>query len=266
MLDEVDGFVRTMEGTARRAQLLYDALAESPPAAVEERLGQLDPKDATKAELVTALTNQLKVQRKMERQLQGFYDEMEKILIELDTVRGQPRVGVGVHRRREPAAARGRRARAARGGRRAGGGDERGVRAAVGMSETAERLREAIEAFGRGETVDPKFLAPGFELHQASSIIDTAGVFRGPGGLRESLGELHESFEDLTFEPERFIEAPGGEVVVLVHARGRGRGSGLEIDNHIAWVWTFRDGQAVRMVVYEEQADALAAVGLPSDS
>ena len=88
VLDEVDGFVRTMEGTARRAQLLYDALAESPPAAVEERLGQLDPKDATKTELVNALTNQLTVQRRMERQLQGFYDEMEKILIELDTVRG----------------------------------------------------------------------------------------------------------------------------------------------------------------------------------
>ena len=88
VLDEVDGFVRTMEGTARRAQLLYDALAESPPAAVEERLGQLDPGDATKTELIAALTNQLKVQRKMEGQLQGFYDEMEKILIELDTVRG----------------------------------------------------------------------------------------------------------------------------------------------------------------------------------
>ena len=53
-----------------------------------------------------------------------------------------------------------------------------------------------------------------------------------------------------------------GEVVVLIHARGRGRGSGVEIDNHIAWVWTFRGGQATRLVVYEEQSDALAAVGL----
>ncbi len=88
VLGEVDGFVRTMEGTARRAQLLYDALAESPPAAVEQRLGQLDPNDPSKAELVAALTGQLKVQRRMEGQLQSFYDEMEKILVELDTVRG----------------------------------------------------------------------------------------------------------------------------------------------------------------------------------
>jgi ketosteroid isomerase-like protein len=66
------------------------------------------------------------------------------------------------------------------------------------------------------------------------------------------------------FEPERFLEAPGGEIVVLVHAQGRGRASGMQIDNHIAWVWTFRDEQLVRMVVYEEPGDALEAVGLQS--
>ena len=49
---------------------------------------------------------------------------------------------------------------------------------------------------------------------------------------------------------------------MLVHARARGRGSGVEIDNHIAWVCTFRDEQVVRMVVYEEPGAALEAVGL----
>jgi ketosteroid isomerase-like protein len=131
------------------------------------------------------------------------------------------------------------------------------------MSETpADRLRAAIEAFGRGEEAGSEILAPDFELHQASSIIDTAGVFRGRGAIRDSMREIHGSFENVRFEPEGVLEAPGGEVVVLIHTTGRGRGSGLEIDNHIAWVWTFRDGKAVRMVVYEEQADALAAVGL----
>ncbi len=81
--------------------------------------------------------------------------------------------------------------------------------------------------------------------------------------MRESLRELEGSFDELTFEPERYLQAPGGEVVVLIHARGRGRGSGLTIDNHIAWVWSFRDGQAVRLVVYEDPAEALEAVGLP---
>jgi ketosteroid isomerase-like protein len=36
----------------------------------------------------------------------------------------------------------------------------------------------------------------------------------------------------------------------------------MEIDNHIAWVWTFRGEKAVRLVVYEDPGDAVEAVGL----
>lgn len=89
VLDEVERFVRAMEGTARRAQLLYEALAESPPAGVEARLAELTrANDPARRELVEALTGQLKVGYRMEGQLQSFYDQMEKILVELDTVRG----------------------------------------------------------------------------------------------------------------------------------------------------------------------------------
>jgi ketosteroid isomerase-like protein len=130
-------------------------------------------------------------------------------------------------------------------------------------SELIDRLRIGLDTFNRtGEAPIEGFLAPEFELHQASSIVDTAGVFHGPNAFRESLGELSESFDQLTFEAERFLEAPGGEIVILVHTRGRGRISGMELDNHIAWVWTFRDEKAVRLVVYEEPGDALEAVGL----
>ena len=36
----------------------------------------------------------------------------------------------------------------------------------------------------------------------------------------------------------------------------------MEIDNRIEWVFTFRNGKAVRLVVYEEPSEALEAVGL----
>jgi ketosteroid isomerase-like protein len=130
--------------------------------------------------------------------------------------------------------------------------------------ERIDRLRAGYAALNRGETGDQvDLLAPDFELHQASSIVDTAGVFQGARGIRDVMRELEESFEELSFEPEEFIEAPNGEVVVLVRVRGRGRGSGVVIDNRIAHVWTFRDDKATRNVVYEEQAEALEAVGLP---
>jgi chromosome segregation ATPase len=84
---EVDRFIRAMEDGARRAQLLYEALSETPPALAEQRLSQVRG-DPSKAELVTALEGQLAVLRRMEGQLQRFYDEMERVLVELDTVRG----------------------------------------------------------------------------------------------------------------------------------------------------------------------------------
>jgi chromosome segregation ATPase len=84
---EVDRFIRAMEDGARRAQLLYEALAETQPAWVEQRLAEVRG-DPEKAELTGALEDQLTVLRRMERQLQRFYDEMERVLVELDTVRG----------------------------------------------------------------------------------------------------------------------------------------------------------------------------------
>jgi len=85
--DEVDRFIRAMEDGARRAQLLYEALSESPPSWVEQRLAQVRG-DPGKAELVAALETQRTVLGRMEAQLQRFYDEMERVLVELDTVRG----------------------------------------------------------------------------------------------------------------------------------------------------------------------------------
>jgi chromosome segregation ATPase len=85
--DEVDRFIAAIEDSARRAELLYEALSESSPPAVQQRLAQVRG-DPSKAELAQALESQLRVLGRMESQLKRFYDEMERILVELDTVRG----------------------------------------------------------------------------------------------------------------------------------------------------------------------------------
>jgi hypothetical protein len=85
----VDRFLATMWQTAARAELLSEGLRDSPPEAVARRLQEVQAAgDPTKAELVDALSQQLAVQQKMERQLLDFYDRMEQVLVELDTVRG----------------------------------------------------------------------------------------------------------------------------------------------------------------------------------
>jgi chromosome segregation ATPase len=85
---EVDGFVAATEGTARRAQLLHEALDDTPPDRVAARLRQVQG-DPEKAELAEALSTQLTTLQRMERQLDRFYGELERIIVELDTVRSQ---------------------------------------------------------------------------------------------------------------------------------------------------------------------------------
>jgi hypothetical protein len=84
--DEVDALVGLMEQSARRAQLLYEVLAETPPRAIRRRLAELE--GSGKTELIDALRHQLAVQEKVAAQLERFYDEMERVAVELDTVRG----------------------------------------------------------------------------------------------------------------------------------------------------------------------------------
>jgi predicted Ser/Thr protein kinase len=87
--DEVDRFLATMWQTAGRAELLCEGLRDTPPESVARRLETVRAAgDPAKANLVDALSQQLAVQEKMEAQLLRFYDQMEQMLVELDTVRG----------------------------------------------------------------------------------------------------------------------------------------------------------------------------------
>jgi hypothetical protein len=84
--DEVDGLLSLMEQSARRAQLLHEVLEASPPEGIAARIAQLE--GSGKTELIEALEQQLAVQRKVASQLDRFYDELERVVVELDTVRG----------------------------------------------------------------------------------------------------------------------------------------------------------------------------------
>ena len=86
---EVDRLVATMHDAAARAQRLHEGLRDAPPDEVAARLERVKAEDdPAKADLVAALGDQLAVQRRMEAQLGHFYAEMDRMLIELDTVRG----------------------------------------------------------------------------------------------------------------------------------------------------------------------------------
>jgi hypothetical protein len=70
--------------------LLREALADTPPERIERRLAEVrGGQDAGKAKLVAALARHLAVQRKMQAALAAYDADSERILIELETVRGR---------------------------------------------------------------------------------------------------------------------------------------------------------------------------------
>lgn len=88
--EEVDRLMTTIRQIAAGAELLDEGLRDAPPEQVGNRLEQLDREaDPGKEALVEALQAQLAVQRRLEKQLDRFYSQMEQILVEFDTIRGQ---------------------------------------------------------------------------------------------------------------------------------------------------------------------------------
>lgn len=65
--------------------------------------------------------------------------------------------------------------------------------------------------------------------------------------------------------PEEFIDA-GDEVIVRIRQGGRGHSSAVDVEMPMFWqVYRFRGVRAVRVEVYREEAEALAAVGLADE-
>lgn len=83
-----------------------------------------------------------------------------------------------------------------------------------------------------------------------------SGTRRG----RSTLGRIRDVYPNFHVEPERFLDA-GEEVVVIGTARGTAA-SGVEAQWRMGYVWTLRDGKAVRFRWFNNPQEALEAVGL----
>ena len=101
-----------------------------------------------------------------------------------------------------------------------------------------------------GELVDPdlEYVNPSYAVE--------AGVRHD----RRALGAIREVYPDFRMEPERFLDV-GDEVVVIGVARGTSA-SGVEAQWRQGYIWTVRDGCAVRFRWFNDPAEALEAVGL----
>jgi ketosteroid isomerase-like protein len=86
-------------------------------------------------------------------------------------------------------------------------------------------------------------------------------VHRGPEATIRFFREWIESWEELQVDWQLHPAGPERVLAVLT-MRGRGRESGVPVEMVAGQLWTFRDGVAVRMELYEDVEEGFRAAGL----
>lgn len=79
---------------------------------------------------------------------------------------------------------------------------------------------------------------------------------------RAAFKGIRDAYDDVRIEPLEYIDA-GDDVLVIARVMGRGKGSGVEMDWRQGYIWTVRDGRAVRFRWFNDPEQARAAAGVP---
>jgi ketosteroid isomerase-like protein len=122
--------------------------------------------------------------------------------------------------------------------------------------ENVELVRRIYDAWDREQSARD-FLAEDVEYVNPPYAVEP-GVRRG----RASFRLVRETYEDFRIHIEEIIDAGGDDVLVLAHYTASGRGSGVPLAGEHAYVWTVRDGQAVRFQWFQAHREAYEAAGM----
>jgi ketosteroid isomerase-like protein len=125
--------------------------------------------------------------------------------------------------------------------------------------ENVEALRAALERFAHGDWSPFFALSDDFEFVSGPEVPE-AGTYRGEEAQRWLRG-WRATFEGMTIEATEFLDA-GDKVLVGTTGRGRLRGSAASVEERWWMVLTFRGREVVRIEMFPDRADALAAAGL----
>jgi ketosteroid isomerase-like protein len=86
------------------------------------------------------------------------------------------------------------------------------------------------------------------------------GVYRGRQEVTDFFAFPHEAFDELEFFHDEFIPADDNTVIRIGGMKGKGRGSGAEVTARGATAWEFEGDKVIRVTIYQDREEALAAV------
>ena len=124
-------------------------------------------------------------------------------------------------------------------------------------------IRRIYAVWGQeGSPVPSGLLDPEIEWVNPPDAVER-GTRRGIDEFATAASAVGDTFEGVRLDIDEMFDA-GDRVVVLATLHGRGRGSGAKVERRQGYVWTIRDGRAVRYQWFNSHPEALAAAGCRS--
>jgi ketosteroid isomerase-like protein len=127
--------------------------------------------------------------------------------------------------------------------------------------ENVEIVRDAHNALNGGD-IDAliRLCDPAFRLDMSDRVFNPA-VYEGHDGIRRFHADVRETWESVTWEPEKLLESRD-RVITLLRESAKGRGSGIEVKRRTAMLWTVRGDRLTALKFFRDRAMALEAAGL----
>jgi|SRR5918996_2209119 ketosteroid isomerase-like protein len=130
------------------------------------------------------------------------------------------------------------------------------------MSQNVEALRRAAEAVKKNDpSILDELLDPEVVWEVRETAPDLMGTYHGIDEVRGWFAKWEQAWEAWDWNhPE--MTAHENKVIARMHLWGRGRNSGIEIEDDIWQVWSFRNGKVIHYRDFANREEALAAAGL----
>jgi ketosteroid isomerase-like protein len=131
-------------------------------------------------------------------------------------------------------------------------------------SDNVQLIREASVALEeRGVDGILPYMHPDFEVTTPPELASEPDTYRGEAGIRRYFDSFYEAMEEVHFVPDEFVDA-GEHVIVPTRLVATGRTTGIEVEQAVVLVWSFREGKIVRVEPVATLEEARERCGLQS--
>jgi len=127
--------------------------------------------------------------------------------------------------------------------------------------ENVEVVRQIYAVWGEeGSPIPSGLLDPEIEWVNPPEAVEP-GTRHGIDAFAAAAESVSDTFDGVGVDIDELLDA-GNRVVVVATLHGRGRGSGADVERRQGYVWTIRDGKAIRFEWFNSADDALIAAGV----